>query len=1161
MNKDAAHECDVDVVEDDGDEDLVSFNVVSSKRNRCLSWPQIWVLLVAAGTKRLTKAHYNSVRRLIKHVADEVALPSFNTFTSVIRKGLLAYNCVQAVSADIPVDDSIAGTKAFQEYRRIRYVPISEYAKADFRNPVFLRETKKASFGYLSSRSPHPETSCSADYQPLVSSREFFFQPHHIITDTKAEVEYAECGDEIRLDLFRYHEIPTPVKQAFVVPSSGRTTTFSGIITCVHNFTGTGGNQQRVSSALESGAFEVDVAIERFLSTLELEEIHTNTDHNVPDMESSSDSGDEAEAEIRKMHRRPSISSGKRRTNQRDTIWQPKELPTLRPSDTICILRPSNSEVETASTHPSSTIRLVVIFRFWSLPSESQKFCAWIPSTSVLTTKNRGIDIANNIFARIDMDTQSSSCNWRLSGISSVVLSRRHAGPRLLDKYTPVSSVGKLEDGSAYGIYRGIIYWDGFQMFQGRTASAEGVYFKCLNTETSSRGSPDAIRILTLLPPGSKTDDALQLLCLDIVHGTCRGFKVTDAEGVTRTIFLDIVGFFGDTPALNSTIDVRGHNATSCCHLCSYIRGDKNLTKARYTALTYGSQSTSSIRLDWKHSAVRSNSSCADLLQRLGMKSNWNNLEKGIQSIKRGLEFNSHLIPKTNQGVRVVPAVLDSFQATLVSPDHLLTAVVRDAINVIYNSLPTKEMRSKLERSLHILLTLSNALKQKELFHKKKHVLHSMPLSQLYDLASIFPIALSFTTKGTRYTDTPRVNAGRKLCRLICNLVARFWLRTTTKSTIAHNKVVVRKITDEYLRTVTEFCNFNSPSCPDRNYANLCLKYLDKPNLHRLRELAYNVLSKFDHIGWVSELAMERAHQYMKRTLRQSDNREVHLAAMTDAIMDDWKMRLFGILTDEITPDDLKIRALVPLLLKTSVCNSGCDEYLLTEIRTVLDRKSFLVSELKEQTKLSRSYRTQEQKTFQWKRHKSSLPLKHQSHALIDKEIDELLQKHFYPEYTNKKIVKVTSVLFRKRTTIPYSLLNRGSAVEINENNDHLDVFEHITNCSSGISTSRTAYFILGFFYVSNSSLDSANLYAIVIQLYPIRDSLSTYIPNVKCRLTSRVRFLKMSADIEFPLLVLHNPQFYFEGNKLNNFTPNRGHESDIFLLLNLSSGYPPRNG
>jgi len=759
-DKEVAANSDSIVIDLNDEEEDVALNMTRSNRGRCLPWPQVWALLVAAGTKRLTKSHYNSVRRLIKHVADDVRLPSFNSFTSVIRNGLLFNNCVRASKAAVPVDDSKAGTKPFVEYRDISFVSISEYAKADFQNPIFLSATKQASYEYISQEHEYKKLACFADFQPLVYARSFFFAPQHILTDNEDRLEYAECGDIISLKLFRFHAIPPAVDRAFKIVSNGQTTALRGSITCIHHFDGTRGIVNPTKSSFSNEATQIDITIDEFLSNLQTEKVLAANNPITVAHESSSDSNDDVPAVIKKINSSRSSAARKRKRNQRNTTWKSKEIPTLRPSDTICILKPTGP-------CSSSTIRLIVIYRFWSLSSEAQRFCAWIPASTSISPSNCWSTAINNTFGRIDLNVHSPSRNKRLSEVSSVLLVQKHLGSRLLEKCTPISSIGKLADGTDYGIYRGILYWDGFQMFNGKAASAEGVYFKCLNTETSSRGSPDTIRVLTLLPPGSKADDALQLLSLDIVHGTCRGFRVIDAEGVHRTIFLDIVGFFGDTPALNSTLDVRGHNATGCCHLCTYVRGDKSLKKARYPLLTHGSQSTSSVRLDWKHQAVRSYSTCPELEQRLGMKSGWDMHGKGIQSIKRGLETNAHLVPMTSRGLKVVPAILDSFQATLVSPDHLLTAVIRDSINVVYNSLPSKDIRSKLERFIHLLLTLFNSQKQRVIFHKTKHVLHTMSMSQLYDIATIFPIAFSFATTNILEVESPRIVAGRELCMLV----------------------------------------------------------------------------------------------------------------------------------------------------------------------------------------------------------------------------------------------------------------------------------------------------------------------------------------------------------------------------------------------------------
>ncbi len=117
-------------------------------------------------------------------------------------------------------------------------------------------------------------------------------------------------------------------------------------------------------------------------------------------------------------------------------------------------------------------------------------------------------------------------------------LERTHSS----EKQLPVSSVGLLDSGEPYFIYRIVLFWDGFNIQEGKSASGEGVYMLCLNTPEKSRATKNAVRILTLTPLGVKSVAALQKLLDDVLESATEGVGDYDADGLKRRIFIDLVG-------------------------------------------------------------------------------------------------------------------------------------------------------------------------------------------------------------------------------------------------------------------------------------------------------------------------------------------------------------------------------------------------------------------------------------------------------------------------------------------------------------------------------------------------------------------------------------------------------------------------------------------
>ncbi len=72
----------------------------------------------------------------------------------------------------------------------------------------------------------------------------------------------------------------------------------------------------------------------------------------------------------------------------------------------------------------------------------------------------------------------------------------------------------------------------------------------------------------------------------------------------------------------------------------------------------------------------------------------------------------------------------------------------------------------------------------------------------------------------------------------------------------------------------------------------LSIKSLDKPNLHSLQELVHGTLPVIGNITRIGKLQLEKAHQVLKRAIRQSNNKDVHIQSVQSAIFNDWQGRL-----------------------------------------------------------------------------------------------------------------------------------------------------------------------------------------------------------------------------------------------------------------------------
>jgi hypothetical protein len=89
-------------------------------------------------------------------------------------------------------------------------------------------------------------------------------------------------------------------------------------------------------------------------------------------------------------------------------------------------------------------------------------------------------------------------------------------------------------------------------------------------------------------------------------------------------VFIDIVGYIGDNPAVTHALDVLGHNSRPPCHLCGFLKQDRSGTEGLhyYGYSTSVHSRASSFCRDCKRiKSVRSGLVSSSLLQTLGLKS------------------------------------------------------------------------------------------------------------------------------------------------------------------------------------------------------------------------------------------------------------------------------------------------------------------------------------------------------------------------------------------------------------------------------------------------------------------------------------------------------------------------------------------------------------
>ena len=131
---------------------------------------------------------------------------------------------------------------------------------------------------------------------------------------------------------------------------------------------------------------------------------------------------------------------------------------------------------------------------------------------------------------------------------------------------------GFLHDGRRFVVYKFLLYCDDFQPYTRKSGSFGGCYMLPMGITPSQRSGYGAVRYIGLTPPQVSSNEILQYIIQDIVKCSTTGVRGLDPWGNPVTIFIDVLGYIGDYPAVTHSLDLLGHNSRAPCHLCYFFR-------------------------------------------------------------------------------------------------------------------------------------------------------------------------------------------------------------------------------------------------------------------------------------------------------------------------------------------------------------------------------------------------------------------------------------------------------------------------------------------------------------------------------------------------------------------------------------------------------------
>lgn len=246
------------------------------------------------------------------------------------------------------------------------------------------------------------------------------------------------------------------------------------------------------------------------------------------------------------------------------------------------------------------------------------------------------------------------------------------------------------------------------------------------------------------------------------------------------------------------------------------------------------------------------------------------NVEAGLKSL--GLYEDTDRAVLHRLSLAMPAGQFDGHRSVLPAPDHLLLhGLAKKLVTAVMFIIP-KTQRGWAELSLRDCLRAAQ-MRRTRLYNTSTGKMYSPSITEWAAIISVAPIAFS---RAVEQPSLPQVSAplahGMNLLRQLSDLVA-FVYHFPRGDLDGEASCRRRKDVGVLTRMVNEFLT----SCHTvflRNDCRIIKSAMDVPNLHRLRELAVVIETGVGHAAHCMELALESAHQPMKRAIQKGNGHD-----------------------------------------------------------------------------------------------------------------------------------------------------------------------------------------------------------------------------------------------------------------------------------------------
>ena len=475
------------------------------------------------------------------------------------------------------------------------------------------------------------------------------------------------------------------------------------------------------------------------------------------------------------------------------------------------------------------------------------------------------------------------------------------------------SSLGKLSDGRSYAVVRVLLYTDDFKPYSFKQGSCGGCYLLPLSIPSWHRYGTESIRVLSLTPPGVSTNEAISAITDDIVRCSSEGVQVAMMDASQVTLFLDVVGYIGDYPAMAHLLDVTGVTGKAPCNFCTFERastGDleeddgSRIEGSRYAYSSALHSGNLSFRRTRRRMELARQTVTVDDLQRLGLKAMSDEMREALplHHLSRRLDDVRNCVPVTTDEKPVVPCVFDPYLSCYTAPDHLFFGIGEDIVKAVLRLLSPAQRNHVNALSVQALAVTGHTVEGSFLSSTTTRV-HQMSFSSFFTFLLVCPWAVRIATgmnNSRRLLSERSFDALPDAAVALHALFSYQELFNTTMFVPVENvdgKQVVDdmegELWEKYLSRVQ-----NMATSYVNNIDRLCKRNMqvrsevDKPNIHRLLEFAFHSLPRLGHASLFRELVLEGGHQPLKRGISRSNNHTPHQHSLARFLGDDWQRRL-----------------------------------------------------------------------------------------------------------------------------------------------------------------------------------------------------------------------------------------------------------------------------